>query len=198
MELLLATTNPGKVVEIAESLQGLSITLKTPKDFGIQTQPSEDGFSFEENATLKARYYFERSGIPTLADDSGIIVEALKNELGVHTRRWGAGPQASDKAWIEYFLKRMSKESNKRARFVCSIAIVLKKGHAQLFEGVCDGTITDCIEAPYLPGLPISSCFKPNGFSDVYSAMSIEQKNSSSHRGKALQKVREYLSEICR
>ena len=181
-------------MEMTEVLSGLPIKLLTPRSLQLAPDIDETGTTFQENALLKARHFSKLSGLPTLADDSGILIEALQNELGVQTRRWGAGPLASDAEWIEYFLKRMEEESNRRAQFVCCLAYIDAAGSEHLFEGFCDGVITKALEADYLPGLPISACFKPNGFGVVYSAMSIEQKNSTSHRGKAMGKVREFLS----
>lgn len=194
MNLLLATTNKGKIIEMTEALSGLPLTIKTPTDLGITESPHETGDTFQDNALEKARFYYERSKMPTLADDSGIIVEALKDELGIHTRRWGAGPTASDSEWIEFFLERMRHEKNKKAEFICVLAFIDESGNEHLFEGQCKGVITDTLEADYLPGLPISACFKPDGYEAVYSAMKLEQKNSASHRGKALQSLRHFLS----
>jgi XTP/dITP diphosphohydrolase len=193
MRLLLGTNNIGKVIEIGEGLQGLPLEIVTPEAVAIQEVPNETGSTFADNAALKARFFFERSGIPTAADDSGIIVEALANELGVHTRRWGAGADASDEEWITFFLDRMKKEENRRAAFVCSMAYIDHEGNLHQFEGRCSGIITPTLEAPYLPGLPISSVFKPEGFHRVFSALSIEQKNSTSHRGRAVSELRKHL-----
>jgi XTP/dITP diphosphohydrolase len=193
MQLLIGTNNPGKIIEIADVLKGLRIEIKRPKDLGITKSPHETGETFGENALQKARFYYEQSTLPTVADDSGIIVDALKNELGIHTRRWGAGPDASDQEWIEYFLERMAKEKNKRARFVCALAYIDSDSKEHVFEGTCEGTITSSLEADYLPGLPISACFRPDGFKQVYSAMTTEQKNSTSHRGRATKKFRTFL-----
>lgn len=191
---LLATSNEGKIVEVRECLAGLPLELTTLRDLPrLSSLPEEKGSSHRENALLKAQYYFRQTGLPTIAEDSGIHVEALEGELGIHTRRWGAGPQASDEEWIQYFLERMGKESNKRARFHCVVALVSENG-AHTFEGECFGTITSALEAPYLPGLPISACFKPNGYDRVFSALSVEEKNRVSHRGRALTKLREFLS----
>jgi len=195
MRLLVGTRNKGKFIEIAEVLSDLPLTLTTPQEVGILDDPTETGATFLENAVQKAEHYYERSKLPTIADDSGIIVEALADELGIHTRRWGAGPNATDDEWIEHFLKRMKKEKNKRARFVCALAYIDAAGKAHTFEGVCEGIITPCLEADFLPGLPISACFKPDGYNLVYSAMKIEQKNSTSHRGRATRKFREYLEK---
>lgn len=193
MQLLIGTNNDGKVIEIKQVLDGLPVSIVLPADLKIQAAPVESGDTFEENALLKARYFFQKSRLPTLADDSGIIVEALTDELGIATRRWGAGPQASDEEWIEYFLERMKKEKNKRARFVCALAYIDAARKTCTFEGICDGVITPSLEADYLPGLPISACFRPDGFDRVYSAMTIEQKNSTSHRGRAVHKFADHL-----
>ena len=193
MQLLLATTNKGKIIEINECLQGLPIDVKTPADFGITDAPHEHGKTYRDNAIIKATFYHERCGIPVLADDSGIVIEALQNELGVQTRRWGAGPDASDYEWIHVFLKRMKTEENKRAQFVCCLAFIGEDEVLEVFEGTCEGVITETLEADYLPGLPISACFRPDGFDCVYSGMNLEQKNSTSHRGKALEKFRGFL-----
>ncbi|MDB4979111.1 MAG: deoxyribonucleotide triphosphate pyrophosphatase [Candidatus Peribacteria bacterium] len=182
-----------------ESLAGFQMDILSPVDLGITNFPEEHGDTFEANALEKARFYFEQTAFrqaqcdSILADDSGIIVEALQNELGIHTRRWGAGKNATDREWIEYFLERMQKEENKRARFVCVLAFIDPLGEEHLFQGTCDGIITSTLEADYLPGLPISACFKPNGLDKVYSALGIEEKNSISHRGRAMQKLRDFL-----
>ena len=195
MQLLIGTNNAGKITEIAECLQTLPITLTSPRDLNLAVEPPpETGDCFAENAVQKARYYAVHSGLPTIADDSGIEIEALVGELGMHTRRWGAGSEASDEEWIEYFLKRMKEEENKRARFVCHLAHFDSNGSLHMFEGVCNGVITDELQADYLPGLPISACFRPDGYDLVYSAMDIEKKNEISHRGKAMQKFREFLT----
>ncbi|MFA6039146.1 MAG: non-canonical purine NTP pyrophosphatase [Candidatus Peribacteraceae bacterium] len=193
MELLLGTNNRGKMIEIGEVLRSLPVTILTPDAIGIAGDPAETGATFAENATQKALYYFEKAKLPTLADDSGIEVDALRGELGLHTRRWGAGPAASDEEWIRYFLERMKREENKRARFICHLAHVDAEGQVHLFEGTCEGTITDDLEAEYLPGLPISACFKPEGHAKVFSALGVEEKNRASHRGRASQKFADFL-----
>jgi XTP/dITP diphosphohydrolase len=193
VKLLIGTNNQGKFIEIGEALSGLPVSLHSPSELGIESDPEETGTTFAQNAELKARHFHERSNLPTVADDSGLLVEALEGELGIHTRRWGAGPKASDEEWIEYFLSRMQSEKNKRAHFVCALAYIDAEGILHTFEGRCSGTVTDELEAAYLPGLPISACFKPDGFSAVFSALTVEQKNSTSHRGKAAIALRNFL-----
>jgi len=196
MQLLIGTNNRGKFIEISDALRDLPLTTIAPKDLSIKEDPDETGSTFEENATLKSRFFHERSKLPTVADDSGITVDAIADELGIHTRRWGAGPAASDEEWIDHFLKRMEKESNKRAHFVCCLAYTDAKGTMQTFEGRCSGMITDALEADYLPGLPISACFRPDGCDCVFSALSTEQKNCTSHRGKASQLLRSHIQKF--
>ncbi|MDD3896545.1 MAG: non-canonical purine NTP pyrophosphatase [Candidatus Peribacteraceae bacterium] len=193
MQLLIGTNNHGKFIEISEVLSGLPIAPVRPADIGIAGDPEETGNTFAENALQKARFFRSLSNLPTVADDSGIVVEAIANELGLHTRRWGAGPSASDAQWIEHFLKRMEKEANKRAHFLCTLAYIDANGDEHVFEGKCSGIITATLEADYLPGLPISACFKPDGCDSVFSALKVEQKNSTSHRGKAAHALRQFL-----
>lgn len=196
MQLLIGTSNKGKIIEVREALVDLPVDIVIPADLNITDSPHEEGSTFADNARQKALFYHERSGLPTLADDSGILVEALQNELGIHTRRWGAGSNATDQEWIDHFLQRMEIESNKRARFVCHLCFIDEQGVEHLFKGACDGTITDALEADYLPGLPISACFKPEGHEKVYSALTVEEKNKISHRGRALSLFTQHVNEI--
>ena len=194
MRVLISSTNPGKIEEIRAALAGLPYDLDhigpLIDKHGV---PEENAPTLKENAIIKARHYFDRVKIPTIADDSGIFVNALAGELGVKTRRWGAGAHASDEEWIEFFLNRMHKEEDKRAEFGCAIVYIDDKGTEYVFEDVCKGVITDALEADYPTGLPIAGCFKPEGYDLVYSAMSVDDKNRLSHRGRALMKLRDFL-----
>lgn len=192
-KILLATSNLGKQKEILSALlplpgfQMLSLT-----DIGGALKVSETGKNYEENALLKATAYFAKTGIPTVAEDSGMEVEALQGELGHNTRRWGAGEKAHDEEWLAYFMERMAREKNRNARFVCHAVYLNEKG-PQHFEGECLGVITEAIEGPLLPGIPLSAVFKPIGHDLVYSAMTETEKNKLSHRGKAMKALREWL-----
>ncbi len=217
--LLIATTNQGKFKEIFEILSALDvsrggnfrvISLRdlcdseecfagderrfAMSDFdGLE----EDGETFSENAVKKAKFYYEKIGLLTVSEDSGIIVSALTGELGVKTRRWGEGENASDEAWIEFFMKRMSSEKDRSAKFVCSACVCGENDDGEevceVFDGETFGKITEKIEAPILGGLPLSSCFLPEGREKVYAALSADEKNAISHRGKAISKVLEFL-----
>lgn len=179
---------------MSHALNDLDVQIVSPIDLGITEAPPEHADTFKGNALEKALFYRERTGLPVLTDDSGIIVEALQAELGVHTRRWGAGAKASDAEWVAFFLNRMKTEKNKRARFECCLCHIDTEGFEHFFEGICDGVITETLESDYLPGLPIAACFKPDGAEQVYAAMGIEGKNQWSHRGRALQKFIQHLN----
>lgn len=195
-ELLIATFNPGKFHEIMEILDGLSLKVLFLGDLKILDKDFiEDGKTFKDNAYKKAKYFFDKAKIMTLAEDSGVLVDALKDELGVKTRRWGAGEKASDQEWIDYFMKRMEGEKNRVAKFICS-AYLIGNGIEKNFEGETDGVITEKIMAPLLSGLPLSSCFLPDGCEKVYAALTAVEKNEISHRGKAMKQIRNYLESI--
>ncbi|MFA6024045.1 MAG: non-canonical purine NTP pyrophosphatase [Candidatus Gracilibacteria bacterium] len=188
MKLLVATKNPGKFEEIREMLLPLGAELLSLAEVGISDDFFEGGDGFEENALGKARFYFEKSGIPAVADDSGIFVEALESELGVKTRRWGAGERASDEEWLEQFLKRMESEENRNAEFVCAAAYAGPEGE-RVFVGDTKGTLAMAPQVPVRQGIPLSSIFYPEGYRKVYAELSLDEKNAVSHRGKAFNKL---------
>jgi XTP/dITP diphosphohydrolase len=202
-KILIATTNEGKYSEICEVLNDLPAEFyhlhsgslaRAIKDENFE----ENGETFEENATLKALHYGEISGMPTIGEDSGIIVDALDGQLGVKTRRWGAGEKASDEEWIEYFMNVMKGEEKRTARFVCCAAFTDPEkfpGEIFLFKGQTEGTITQTLEAPLRKGIPLSSCFRPIGYDKVYSALTEKEKNTISHRGKAFHELKKFLQK---
>lgn len=201
-KLLIATQNIGKFGEIQEVLGSLPLDLYhlKLKDFSAKLKDDdfeEHGSTFEENAELKAMHYHEIIGIPTIGEDSGIIVDALEGELGVKTRRWGAGANATDEEWIEHFMKVMKDvpENERTARFVCAAAFIDGGGEVAMFRGQTEGIITDELEAPLKPGIPLSSCFRPIGKDKVYAALSEEEKNQISHRGKAFHELKDYIAK---
>jgi len=135
-----------------------------------------------------------------IGEDSGIYVDALAGEMGVQTRRWGAGENATDKKWLEYFMKRMGSlapgDSDRGAKFVCNACLIGNLDGELIekcFEGETYGEITHEIGAELLPGLPLSSVFLQDGYDKVYAALSTADKNKISHRGQAIGKVRDFL-----
>ncbi len=195
--VLIATKNPGKFREIMEVLHDLDrFHFLRIQDLSLKGDPEENGSSYEENSLIKARYFFEKSGGQiTIAEDSGIEVEALQNELGVKTRRWGAGEKASDGEWLEYFLRRMETNKNKKAKFICLSTIIWGKGSGELiqFRGETSGIILGESQCSIPEGIPISAVFLPDGEEKVYAALSPNEKNRISHRGKAMHQVKDFL-----
>ncbi len=200
MDILIATSNPGKFLEIESSLADLPqhIQWYSLKDFQIQDKAPEESGSYEDVALEKARFYFEHVKIPTICDDSGIEVDALPGELGLKTRRWGAGEKASDREWIEYFFDRIKDvpDGQRGATFVACVGLVLPNGVEKVFRGETRGVLTRELKAPIVRGVPLSSCFIPDGYDRVYSALETQQKNLVSHRGKAVSQLKDFLSTL--
>jgi len=165
------------------------------KDLGLSDEGlEEDGKTYAENAYKKAKFFTDKAGMIVLAEDSGLVVDALEGELGVKTRRWGAGEKASDKEWIDYFLERMSGVENRKAKFLSSLCLLDEsRDLKEIFDGETNGLITRKLMAPILEGLPLSSCFIPEGFDLVYASLSDEERYSVSHRALAVSKLRAFL-----
>jgi len=199
-KLLIATQNPGKFREISEVFNGSGIELVFLGDLGISSEGFfEDGKTFSENAYKKAKFFHDKTGLMTLAEDSGITVDALKGELGIKTRRWGAGEKASDEEWINHFLDRMKNFSSEKrgAEFVCEACLIDEKNKIlEYFHGETAGKISEKLLAPILPGLPLSSCFIPSGMDKAYAEISALEKNKISHRGKAIYKARIFIEKL--
>ena len=195
-KILIATGNQGKFKELMEVLSDLPFEFLSLKDVGITSDVEETGLTYEENAILKAEYFGKLANLSTIADDSGIVVDALEGELGVHTRRWGAGAQASDQEWLDFFLNRMKLEEDRRAEFISVVAFYEPKKKTVTFRGECKGIIVPEQQIKLEPGIPLSSVFLANGEKKVYSAMNKSEKNEISHRGKAVKQCYEYLKKI--
>ena len=197
MQLLLATSNPSKTREIAKALTDLNLEIISLQDLEkskFAKEPPENGKTFEENARIKSEFWQRETGLPTLADDSGILVDALPGELGVKTVRFGAGAEASDAEWLDYFLARMEGVKNRRAKFVCVLAFSRTNKPTEFFRGEVYGEILENPAAPLLPRIPLSSVFLADGVNEVFAAMPTAKKSKLSHRGKAIGKVKKFLS----
>ncbi len=189
MAILIASHNPGKFKEISQILQPMGVPMLSLLDLGIREEFQENEESFEANALGKARFYAQKTGLPTFADDSGIVVTALQGELGVKTRRWGAGAKASDEEWLGFFLARMEAEEDRSACFVAAAAYC--EGNREYVQrGEVWGKLTKELQAPLVAGIPLSSVFIPEGYDKVYTALLMEgKKHEISHRGQAFQKL---------
>lgn len=195
-KILIATHNQGKFKEILEVLDDLPFEFISLNDLKITEDIEENGETYADNAKLKAEFFYKLTKTPTIADDSGIEVTALNNELGVKTRRWGAGEKADDKEWLEFFLERMQNESDRSARFVCHIAVTGFGKETVTFQGESKGNLLHRPASHIEEGIPLSSIFLPLGSKKVFSALTKQKKNSISHRGKAASKLKKYLKSI--
>ncbi|MFT7184541.1 MAG: XTP/dITP diphosphohydrolase, partial [Oceanicoccus sp.] len=181
--------------EISNMLASTGAKFFSPADLGITEDFDEEGGeSFEENALGKARFYGRRAAkMIVVADDSGLTVDALEGELGVKTRRWGAGETASDEEWLDFFMNRMERESNRKAAFVCAAALRFPDCSEEVFTKGTPGSICTEQKAAIKAGIPLSSVFLPDGYDKVYASMTDEEKNKLSHRGKAFAEILNYL-----
>ncbi|MCF7856836.1 non-canonical purine NTP pyrophosphatase [Candidatus Gracilibacteria bacterium] len=194
-KLFLATANPSKIREISAALGDLALEIQTPADFEEFEMPTENGETFEKNAEIKAQFWLRKTGLPVLADDSGILVEALPDELGVQTVRFGAGANATDAEWLDYFLARMEGAQTRRAKFISVLALARPSEPTKFFRGEVEGEILTEAAAPLLPRIPLSSVFLADGATEVFAAMTTEEKSKFSHRGRAVKQLKMFLKK---
>jgi XTP/dITP diphosphohydrolase len=195
-ELLIATRNPGKLSEFRPMLSDLPLSLRSLPDFPQVTEVEETGATFAENASIKAAAYAVQTGMWALADDSGLVVDALGGAPGVYSARY-AGEHASDQERQALLLSELARtnDSLRRARFICAIAIATPAGSIKhLSEGRCEGRIA---EAPRgTGGFGYDPLFIPEGYGETFGELSAEIKGNISHRARALADVRAYLLEL--
>jgi XTP/dITP diphosphohydrolase len=184
--LVIATRNKGKIEEFKSFFSGFPIGIKSLNDFGPIPEPVEDGKTFEDNAYKKAHFTARVLGFPALADDSGLVVEALGGQPGVLSARY-AGEGAGDEAKIRKLLKAMEAVSDRRAAFECVIAIAVPRGPALIYEGRCEGEITRDPSGNNGFGYDPVFFYQPLG--KTFAEMSQEEKNQVSHRGQAVAKL---------
>lgn len=192
MKLLAATTNRGKIVEIAEILSGLGVTVMTPEEIDLHIDVKEDGATFAENALIKARAWSEAAGMPALADDSGLCVDALDGRPGVMSARF-SGSDATDEKNIELLLRSLQGKTQRTARFVCAVALAWQTGEVILAEGRYEGIIID--EPRGRGGFGYDPVFLDPELNKTLAQMSPGEKNARSHRRKALDALKTRLQE---
>lgn len=190
-ELLLATRNRGKVEELARILAGLDVRLRSAADVPYP-EVAETGTTFVENALLKARAAMEATGLPAVADDSGLVVDALGGEPGVRSARF-AGPEADDAANTALLLARLRGHTDRRARFVCAAVLVLPDGRFETVEATLEGEIVDAPRGS--GGFGYDPVFQPLGMTVTTAELSAAEKDAISHRGKAFRALRHAIAE---
>jgi XTP/dITP diphosphohydrolase len=193
-DLIVATRNRGKLKELKHLLSGLIETVRCAADFPGFPETVEDGNSFEENALKKAREAMRFSGLPALADDSGLVVDILDGRPGVYSARF-AGEGCGDSANNSRLLKELYGVpfGQRQAAFVCALAFVTPDGREKLFSGRIGGLILE--EGRGNDGFGYDSLFLVDGFDRTMAELSLDEKNAVSHRGQALRQFREYLEQ---
>jgi XTP/dITP diphosphohydrolase len=193
--LVLATGNAGKISELRDLLRDLPLELKSLRDFERVVDVDETGSSFRANAELKARGFATQTGHLSLADDSGLEIEALGNAPGVHSARF-AGAAGYD-VKIPKLLTMLDDtgDAQRRARFVCVMALAGRDGRLiYTAEGVCGGTIADAPRGRN--GFGYDPIFIPDGFGMTFGELGDEIKRSVSHRAKAAELIIRYLLDF--
>jgi len=191
--LVIATKNPGKAAEIEDLLAGFPIDIRSLNDFGPIPPVVEDGLSFDENAYKKASFTAKVLGLPALADDSGLVVEALGGAPGVYSARY-AGEEADDAARRQKLLDQMHGQSNRKAAFECVISIAVPAGPALTYEARCEGLIT---EKPLgQNGFGYDPVFYYPPLKKTFAQLTRAEKSRVSHRGLALREVQAEFEKV--
>ncbi len=191
MKILFATNNAHKIAEVAAVL-GEGYTLLTPRDCGLTEEIPETQPTLEGNALQKARYLHERTGADCFADDTGLEVEALGGAPGVRSARYATDGHDFE-ANNRLLLRNLEGEENRRARFRTVVALILG-GEEYLFEGIVEGRIIDRETGD--EGFGYDPLFVPDGFDRTFAQMTAEEKNATSHRGRAVRKLADFLRTI--
>jgi XTP/dITP diphosphohydrolase len=197
-KLVLATRNQGKITEFRRILEELApgqIELIGVDQFPDLVDVEETGATFEENSLLKARYTCEATGLPAIADDSGLCVDALNGDPGIFSARW-AGVHGDDRANLEKVLAQLKDVpyEKRTAYFICVASLVLPDGSHQVAEGRFEGHI---LHAPVGEnGFGYDPIFQPLGLSISSAQMSAQEKDVVSHRGKSLRSIAPHVIEM--
>ena len=189
---VLASHNKAKLREMREILGELGIRVISQAEAGVDVEPEETGSSFEENALIKARAVMEAAGLPAVADDSGLVVDALGGAPGVYSARYGGETVRSDEERNELLLKNMENEEHRGAKFVSVIAVAYPDGRVLTARGEVLGEIARVEKGAN--GFGYDPLFLlPDG--RHMAELSSEEKNSISHRGNALRELKRILTE---
>lgn len=190
MKLVLASKNPHKLKELEEILSGLGVEVMLESEAGVDVEVEETGTTFEENALLKAKAVCEASGLPAVADDSGLCVDALNGAPGVYSARYG-GEGLDDPGRCRLLLENLRGQLDRRGKFVSAICCCFPNGDTVTARGECPGTIA------YAPrgenGFGYDPIFFLPGLKKTFAQLTPEEKNAISHRGNAL---REFKTEL--
>ncbi len=197
MKLLIASGNAKKVVELRRLVAqaGLSLDVLGLSDVPAYDEPAETGDTFEANALIKARAGVEVTGLPTLADDSGIEVDVLNKMPGVRSARW-AGPGSSDADNLELLLRQITdvEPARRRGRFVCAMALVRPDGTEEVLRRTMEGVVIDAPRGTN--GFGYDPIFVTDGHSVTNAELSADDKDAVSHRGQAVRAMLPLLARL--
>jgi len=191
--LVIATRNHGKIHEIGELLKNFPLKLKNLDDFGSIPDVIEDGDTFDENAYKKASFTARILGLPALADDSGLLVEALGGAPGIHSARY-AGENATDEQRCSKILHKMEGQTNRKAAFECVISIAVPSGLALTYEARCEGLVA--MRPAGLNGFGYDPIFYYPPLKKTFAELSRAEKSQISHRGKALRELQGEFDKV--
>ncbi len=189
-KLLVATQNPGKVLEYKELLKDLPIEVVTLQDLGITQEAPEDAPTFEENAKLKVEFYSKFVDFPTIAEDSGLEIDYLNGEPGVKSRRW-PGHRATDDELVKLITEKMQgvPKEKRGAQFRVVMALKIPAKEVAIAEGVMRGFITDKPIETVITGFPYRSMFFVPQLGKVLGEMTMNEEARIGHRKQALEKL---------
>lgn len=191
--LVIATRNKGKTQEIKALLKDFPVEIKNLDDFGPIPHLEEDGDTFDENAYKKASFAARILGLPALADDSGLIVEALDGAPGIHSARY-AGENATDEQRYLKLIDEMKGKSNRKAAFECVISVAVPAGPALTYEARCEGLIAT--EPAGSNGFGYDPVFFYTPLNKTFAQITRKEKNRISHRGKALAEFKSEFDKV--
>ncbi len=191
MKLCFATNNAHKLEEI-QDLLGDSFSLTTLREIGCDEEIPETHDTIPENSFEKAEYVWKNYHINCFADDSGLEVDALDGEPGVHSAYYG-GPARDANANMDMLLRNLEGKENLAARFICVITLVLD-GEFRQFEGIIEGSIS--MEKRGNHGFGYNPIFIPEGHTRTFAEMTMQEKSELSHRGRAFEKLKQYLLNL--
>lgn len=197
MDILIATSNPGKFREISKFLNDKRIKLYSLKDFPKVNPPLEDGKTFQENAIKKAKYYAEKFNIPAIADDGGLEVEILNGEPGVKSRRWIDGVhESTDEELINYCLGKLKDKKNRKAKLTACLCLAVGKNIFFAEESI-SGIIAKKPSTKREDGYPFRSLFWIQEITKFYEEDELTEKETElyNHRYKAVEKIKRELQK---
>ena len=196
MDLILSTRNPSKANQIRAVFDGSFISIRSLDEADIEGEAIEDGSTLEENALKKACFAWERSNKWSVADDTGLFIDALNGEPGIFSARW-AGEHASTEEIMQYTLERLRDvpPEKRTGAFRTYAVLVSPLGNSMTFVGEVRGRILEAPRVPCQPKMPYSAIFVPDGQPKVWAEMSTDEENAISHRGQAFRKVRAFIEQ---